>query len=184
MPGRADIRTERQQRWGRPETEAAADRAWFAALARLLSRRRWAEIFPVTSSPAPVRRRDQQGSPNRIQAVHERAHRGTVSPSAFPNEAELDIRSLTIIWVDTQKCAEIAGETRSGLVEEVSQDRTVAASAYGRSVPVSNATVNTTNSTTGSVIAENIFARLEPSCGYGRPTPAPPSRPGSRPETA
>ena len=43
-------------------------------------------------------------------------------------------------------------------------DRTVAASAYGRSVPVSSATVNTTNSTTGSVIAENVFARLDPSC--------------------
>ena len=25
-----------------------ADRVWFAALARLLPRRRWAEIFPVT----------------------------------------------------------------------------------------------------------------------------------------
>ena len=28
----------------------SADRAWFAALARLLSRKRWAEIFPVTSA--------------------------------------------------------------------------------------------------------------------------------------
>jgi len=25
-----------------------ADRAWFAALARLIPRRRWAEVFPVT----------------------------------------------------------------------------------------------------------------------------------------
>ena len=25
-----------------------ADRAWFAALARIVSRRRWAEVFPVT----------------------------------------------------------------------------------------------------------------------------------------
>ena len=49
------------------------------------------------------------------------------------------------------------------------EDRTVAATAYGRSVAVSNATVSTTNSTTGSVIAENVFARLEPSCGYGPP---------------
>ena len=48
-------------------------------------------------------------------------------------------------------------------------DRTVAASAYGRSVPVSSATVNTTNSTTGSVIAENVLARLDPSCAYGLP---------------
>jgi hypothetical protein len=45
----------------------------------------------------------------------------------------------------------------------------LAASAYGRSVPVSSATVNTTNSTTGSVIAENVFARLDPSCAYGLP---------------
>jgi hypothetical protein len=48
-------------------------------------------------------------------------------------------------------------------------DRTVAASAYGRSVPVSRATVNTTNSTTGSVMAENVLARLEPTCAYGLP---------------
>ena len=48
-------------------------------------------------------------------------------------------------------------------------DRTVAASAYGRSVPVSRATVNTTNSTTGSVMAENVLARLEPSWAYGLP---------------
>jgi len=34
---------------------------------------------------------------------------------------------------------------------------------YGKSVPVSRATVNTTNSTTGSVMAENVLARLEPS---------------------
>ena len=27
-----------------------ADRVWFAALARLLPRRRWAEIFPVTAA--------------------------------------------------------------------------------------------------------------------------------------
>ncbi len=27
-----------------------ADRAWFAALARIVSRRRWAEVFPVTSA--------------------------------------------------------------------------------------------------------------------------------------
>jgi putative transposase len=26
----------------------SADRAWFAALARLVPRRRWAEVFPVT----------------------------------------------------------------------------------------------------------------------------------------
>jgi hypothetical protein len=45
----------------------------------------------------------------------------------------------------------------------------VAARAYGRSVPVSKATENTTNSTTGSVIAENVFARLAPSCAYGLP---------------
>ena len=45
-------------------------------------------------------------------------------------------------------------------------DRTVAASAYGRSVPVSRATVNTT---TGSVMAENVLARLDPSCAYGLP---------------
>jgi hypothetical protein len=46
---------------------------------------------------------------------------------------------------------------------------TVAASAYGRSVPVSSATVNTTNSTTGSVIAANVLARLAPSWAYGLP---------------
>ena len=46
-------------------------------------------------------------------------------------------------------------------------DRTVAASAYGRSVPVIRPTVNTTNSTTGSVIAENVLARLAPSWAYG-----------------
>jgi len=42
-------------------------------------------------------------------------------------------------------------------------DRTVAASAYGRSAPASRATVNTTNSTTGSVMVENVLARLDPS---------------------
>jgi hypothetical protein len=39
-------------------------------------------------------------------------------------------------------------------------------------VPVSSATVNTTNSTTGSVIAENVLARLDPSCAYGLPVSA------------
>ena len=48
-------------------------------------------------------------------------------------------------------------------------ERTVAASAYGRSVPVISATVNTTNSTTGSVIAPNVLARLAPICAYGLP---------------
>ena len=42
--------------------------------------------------------------------------------------------------------------------------RTVFASAYGRSVPVTSATLNTTNSTTGSVIAPKVLARLAPSC--------------------
>ena len=30
-----------------------ADRAWFAALARIVSRRRWAEVFPVTPRDTP-----------------------------------------------------------------------------------------------------------------------------------
>src|ERR1017187_2077767 len=34
-----------------------ADRAWFTALARLLPRRRWPEIFPVTPAPLPAGRR-------------------------------------------------------------------------------------------------------------------------------
>ena len=29
--------------------------------------------------------------------------------------------------------------------------------------------MNTTNSTTGSVMAENVLARLDPSCAYGSP---------------
>jgi hypothetical protein len=32
----------------RPGPVGPGDRAWFAALARLLPRRRWTEIFPVT----------------------------------------------------------------------------------------------------------------------------------------
>ena len=36
-------------------------------------------------------------------------------------------------------------------------------------MPVSSATVNTTNSTTGSVMAENVLARLDPSWAYGLP---------------
>jgi hypothetical protein len=34
------------------------------------------------------------------------------------------------------------------------------ASAYGRSVPVTSATVNTTNSTTGSVMAAKAITKL------------------------
>jgi hypothetical protein len=47
--------------------------------------------------------------------------------------------------------------------------QTVLASAYGRSVPVTRAMVNTTNSTTGSVMAAKVLARLAPSCAYGDP---------------
>ena len=56
-----------------------------------------------------------------------------------------------------------AARTWAGLMICPADDRTVAASAYGRSVAVSSATVNTTNSTTGSVIAPKVFARLAPS---------------------
>jgi hypothetical protein len=38
----------------------------------------------------------------------------------FPNEAELDIRCLTIIWIDTQTHAEIAGGDAEPPIEEVS----------------------------------------------------------------
>lgn len=45
----------------------------------------------------------------------------------------------------------------------------MAACAYGRSVAVTSATVNTTNSTTGSVIAPNVLAREAPNWAYGPP---------------
>jgi hypothetical protein len=44
------LRHENAVRWrrvGRVPYESA-DRAWFAALARLVPRRRWAEVFPLT----------------------------------------------------------------------------------------------------------------------------------------
>jgi len=62
---------------------------------------------------------------------------------------------------DASRCA--------GRMTSPALERTVAASAYGRSVPVSSASVNTTNSTTGSVIAEKVLARLAPSWAYGLP---------------
>jgi hypothetical protein len=48
-------------------------------------------------------------------------------------------------------------------------ERTIAARAYGRSVSVSRVTLNTTNSTVGSVMAEKVLARLDLSCAYGLP---------------
>ncbi len=63
----------------------------------------------------------------------------------------------------------VAASTCAGLMICPADDRTVAASAYGRSVAVSSETVNTTNSTTGSVIAANVLARLAPSWAYGLP---------------
>lgn len=39
-------------------------------------------------------------------------------------------------------------------------ERTIAASAYGRSVSISMVTLNTTNSTVGSVMAEKVLARV------------------------
>jgi hypothetical protein len=46
-------------------------------------------------------------------------------------------------------------------------ERAVAARAYGRSVPVTSATMNTTNSATGSVIAPQVLARLARICARG-----------------
>jgi putative transposase len=49
-----------------------ADRVWFAALARIVSRRRWAEVFPVT--PATLLARPPSGNPAR------RGHRSGAAP--------------------------------------------------------------------------------------------------------
>lgn len=86
--------------------------------------------------------------------------------------------SLVPVWVSTgirpvsskitRNSATLAS-TCAGRITCPALARTVAAILYGRSVPVSRATVNTTNSTTGSPIAENVLARLDPSCAYGLP---------------
>ena len=62
------------------------------------------------------------------------------------------------VWVLQERSGDEFDSCGSDILREQLRDR--ASSAYGRSVPISRATVNTTNS---SVMAENVLARLEPS---------------------
>jgi putative transposase len=51
-----------------------ADRVWLAALSRMVSRRRWAEVFPVTPRPADVRGDDEVREHESLPGCRELGH--------------------------------------------------------------------------------------------------------------
>ena len=57
----------------------------------------------------------------------------------------------------------------AGRTISAADDFNVAANTYGRSVPVTSATVKTTNRIVGSPNAPNVRNRLDPSWAYGLP---------------
>ena len=78
-----------------------ADRVWFAALARLLPRRRWTEIFPVT--------------PATLLAWHSRLAAGKYDTSNSPSPAarrrSRASPALSFAWRRRIRCRDTAGST-------------------------------------------------------------------------
>jgi putative transposase len=78
-----------------------ADRAWFAALARLVPRRRWAEVFPVT--------------PATLLAWHRRLRRrSTTRASGASRGARRQSRAspaLSSAWRGRIRCGDTAAST-------------------------------------------------------------------------
>jgi hypothetical protein len=81
----------------------AADRAWFAALARLVPRRRWAEVFPV--APATL-----------LAWHHKLAAKNTTRSSGAGRDARRKSRAspaLSSGWRGRIRCGDTAGSTAS-----------------------------------------------------------------------
>ena len=80
-----------------------ADRAWLAALARLVPRKRWAEVFPVT--PATLlawHRRLAARSTTRASNAGPAARRQSAASPASPSA-----------WPKRTRCGDTAGSTAS-----------------------------------------------------------------------
>jgi hypothetical protein len=57
-----------------------ADRVWFAALARLIPGRRWAEVFPVTPATLPAWHGKRAGNNLRAVLAEYQMHYNTARP--------------------------------------------------------------------------------------------------------
>ena len=80
-----------------------ADRVWFAALARLIPRRRWADVFPVT--PATLLAWHRKLAAKKYDTSRQRKPGRPRQPGASP--------ALPFAWRRRIRCGDTAGSTTS-----------------------------------------------------------------------
>ena len=78
-----------------------ADRVWFAALARLIPRTRWSEVFPVT--PATLLAWHRKLAAKKYDTSRQRARAARRQPGASP--------ALSSGWRRRIRCGDTAGST-------------------------------------------------------------------------